>query len=199
MAISYSEHIKKVVSYAKDKFKDFVPQYQSFGIVEYLNWQNKNGRREYQVVFLYDKEYGILTVHGDLGNAIYDFGRDRTFEQICDISVFEYFESKLSCGTEKYEYDEEYATYQLKEHLEYDTLSEWARRKVDHIIVNLLFESCGDINYVKTWDPEVVEELELFDADYEEWVRSIGLLPHIRHILYWQALRQARETLTQTK
>lgn len=189
MAQTYSEHLEQGIRTAQNKFIDFVYDYSKHKNIESINWHNKSGCRDYQIIFLYDNDCGVLSVYGDLGDAIYHFGEGRLLEDVASAKVFEYFESKFVCGTERYQFDEEYAKCQLKERLRYNSSSDSERKSLDSLIRYFLY-ACDDEGYKNSCDNELPECLWKEDPDYEKWVYTIGLLPHTRHILYWQALAQ---------
>lgn len=191
MAQSYTEHLNKGIAYAQKKFKDFSAHYFDPGGLSRLNWQNSNGSREYQIIFIMDMRDGVLTIHGDLGYAIYRFPENTTLEDIAQIGVFEYFESKFVFGSERFEFDEEYAECQLKEYLYYNQKSEKGKIILNRVIHRFI-ESCGDDGFANNGNSDINNEIEQLDCDYEEWAYSVGMLPHIRHILYWQAIRSWR-------
>lgn len=191
MAKTYAEHLEKCIKFANKTFKNFKAKLTQTNDVQIIDWRNKNDSCTYYIRFLFDKTAQTLTVSGDVGYGVFHFSEPATFEAVSKYSTLNYFISKLVCATDTTCYDEEYAFVEAMEQL--SMIHDNDNEQIKNLAQKLADEAD------RGFEEDTLYELEQQDAEYGEWAYKIGQLPHIRLILWWQALKLIREQIRETK
>jgi hypothetical protein len=187
------DFIKHICEHGKKKFENFEPHViESNDTVQIIEWSNKNGSFEYRIRFIFDINTGNMFVSGDLGSAVFQFTEKARLEEISRYSDFNYFQEKMQCTTDITEYDSEYARLQLEENLGLENdINEPDIQTLIHEIMQEVDQYDGHPVY----SDYVIDKLKDCDEDYWEWLYGIGILPHRRIILWWEALHEIRARL----
>ena len=188
-------YIEKNIEHAKRKFKHFRADLpENNDIVQIINWANENGSFEYRMRIIFDINSCHMFITGDLGEACFNFTEKATLEAISKYSDLNYFREKMTCTTNNITYDPEYAKLQLYEYLNIEEKEGDDRCAAESLIYRLT-ECCEEHDGRPVYPEYMLDELKTYDEDYWEWLYQVGILPHMRTIIWWYALKCIRRYL----
>ena len=187
------DFIERICEHGKKSFENFEPHIiKNNDTVQIIEWSNKNGSFEYRIRFVFDINTGHMFVSGDLGSAVFCFTEKAQFEKISRYSDFNYFREKMQCSTNITEYDSKYARLQLEEYL---SLENDTNEPDIQTLIREILQEADQYDGHPVYSDYVLDKLKDYDEDYWEWLYGIGMLPHKRIILWWEALHEIRTYL----
>ena len=60
---------EKQIKHARERFKDFVADFNDYGDIQTLDWRHKDGGSDYHVHYIFDTKQQYMHISGDLGSA----------------------------------------------------------------------------------------------------------------------------------
>lgn len=184
------EHIALWTTHAEKKFSDFEANLTQHDGISVLDWRNRNGSGDYYMRVIFDEDKERMFISGDLGNAVFQFTEKATLFRIARYSSFSYFMEKLSCSTNRWEYDRQSAREELEERLKSEDMTESELEEADELIGDIMdnYDQYGNGTHLTE---DLTDRISDIDPDYWEWVYSLGERPHPRVIIWWKALKLA--------
>lgn len=119
---------EKQIKHARERFKDFVADFNDYGDIQTLDWRHKDGGSDYHVHYIFDTKQQYMHISGDLGSACFYLTWEPTFENMRNrIRDPWYIIGKLECSTDKYAYPDEYVRSEIEEYYK-----DWAPARDDY-------------------------------------------------------------------
>ena len=119
---------EKQIKHARERFKDFVADFNDYGDIQTLDWRHKDGGSDYHVHYIFDTKQQYMHISGDLGSACFYLTWEPTFENMRNrIRAPWYIIGKLECSTDKYAYPDEYVRSEIEEYYK-----DWAPARDDY-------------------------------------------------------------------
>lgn len=179
----------------KKNFENHVATLTDYGNIKVLDFKNPESSN-YRIRFMFEEDYCRCHISGDLGSLVATNYNNMTFEGFKDfVHNTGYFEGKIDCHSRKlYEYDEDLAEKELREHLE-DYFENDDDGDMEDVISDM-FDDFGDDGFgSKAYD--IMSE---YDSDCWEYLSSLGRVSTGILDLYMLAFELATEQLeAQTK
>ena len=189
----------------EERFKRHIATFTDYGNIKILDFKEP-GTKNWQIRFLFEEDYYVLHISGDLGELIAFNYNNMTYERFGSDYVHDlgYFESKIRCCSRSiYEYDYEKAKEDLKEHLaEYDWAEEMKYSSYDTMEETRDYEiDCTfDDFYTDTGlGSKAYDRLSEIDADCYEWIGEIGKEDSGILDIYLTAFELAQKQLEETQ
>ncbi len=185
----------------EENFKNHVATLKEYGDIKILRFKNPE-TSNYFIQFLFDEAEHTLMISGDLGYLVAQNYNNMTLEGFNNfVNNPSYFEEKIRCCSRPlYEYDEDYATEQLKEYFKDYELIDDIREKYE------VFEDDSDEECIERAIRDILmfsnrdgigaygyEKLTDIYADAFEW--QIGMKRTEILSLYWTAYTLAMNQL----
>ena len=189
----------------EERFKRHIATFTDYGNIKILDFKEP-GTKNWQIRFLFEEDYYVLHISGDLGELIAFNYNNMTYERFGSDYVHDlgYFESKIRCCSRSiYEYDYEKAKEDLKEHLaEYDWAEEMKYSSYDTMEETRDYETdcIFDDFYTDTGlGSKAYDRLSEIDADCYEWIGEIGKEDSGILDIYLTAFELAQKQLEETQ
>ncbi len=156
----------------KEWFKNHVATFTDLGNIKIIDFK-KPDTCCYYIRFLFDESIYTLHISGDLGNLTASNYSNMTYEGFSDfVHNAPYFETKVDCcSRDMWEYDEEKARKELKEHIkEYELKCPEYYESIDECIDDIL----EDFSSKKGISDKGYDSLGDLDPDCWEWCGDLG-------------------------
>lgn len=187
---------KDWIDQAKKNFRNHKAKFKQFDGISTLDWRNIDGSSNYYVRYVFDEDKGCLYITGDLGSAVVRLTEKATLESLSSyINSVDYFLGKILCSTDKYVYDVELARNELEQHL-ISPDAEYEDKRLEELR-ELVADTLECFDTFKGFDlsEDVEERLSKEDADYWEWIYTIGKDVDTRIILWLVGLQMAHNQI----
>ena len=155
---------EKALAHAKERFSEHIAVYHDYGNIATLDWA-KPGHIEYRIRYIFDKERNVLSISGDLGEAV-AYPTCKVDLENCATSFqsIDYFTEKIRVSSDLYDYDERDAEEELRKEFLGGALSKEERKDREDLI-NRLLENYTLDRGVGVLDDGVINDLYRIDPD----------------------------------
>ncbi len=186
---------EKALAHAKERFSEHIAVYHDYGNIATLDWA-KPGHIEYRIRYIFDKERNVLSISGDLGEAV-AYPTCKVDLEHCAMAFqsVDYFAEKIRASSDMFVYDEREAEDELRKELLSSDLSEEERDDREDL-VNRILENYTYDHGVGILDDETSNDLNRIDPDAFEWIGTVGRSYALLVYLWMYGLQMAWEQVS---